>query len=328
MVRTQMMVDDLHKRFHGFAWAVAWSMIPVILWGAFVRISKSGAGCGEHWPTCKGEVIPLDASAETTIEFVHRLMSGGLGVLVVILVVWAWRLYPTGHRVRKAAMATFLFVLAEGAIGAALVLFGLTGEDPRPIRGLVIALHLVNTFVLVAFSVLTAYFAGGGRSLRWRAAGRIKWGCAAAIVLMLFTSATGAVTALGDTLFPIELKLDGGLLAHIEAELSPGQHFLVRLRIIHPILAVLAALFLLGLANNLHTEKASADVRKWSAALGVLVIAQVVVGIVNIMLAAPTWLQLAHLTVADLMWIVLVLLTARVLEQPENAIVSDSSVTT
>ena len=302
-----------NPRFRWFAWAVAWGMIPVILWGAFVRTSKSGAGCGEHWPTCKGEVFPLDASVETTIEFVHRAMSGGLGVLVVILVVWAWRVAPPGHRIRKAAMATFVFIVAEGAIGAALVLFGLTGEDPRPVRGLVIALHLVNTFILVAFSVLTAHFAGGGPSLRWRGVGGERWQIAMGLLLLLLTSATGAVTALGDTLFPIELKLEDGLLAHLEEELSAGQHLLVRLRIIHPILAMVSTLYLLWLANALHRPDASEPVRAWSARLALIVVVQVVVGIVNIWMAAPTWLQLTHLAVADLLWIVAVMLTVNVL---------------
>jgi len=313
-------MNEGHRRFQVYAWVVAWSMIPVILWGAFVRISKSGAGCGEHWPTCKGEVIPLEASAETVIEFVHRLMSGGLGFLVLLLVVWAWRSFPSKHRVRKAAMATFLFVLAEGAIGAALVLFGLTGDDPRPIRGLVIALHLVNTLVLVAFSVLTAHFAGSERRLNWTAPGRNKWGLYVGLILVLLVSATGAVTALGDTLFPIELQLDGGLLAHIETELSPGQHFLVRLRIIHPILAVGSALYLLYLANALHTPEATSKVRTLSSIVAILVVVQVVIGLTNIVLAAPTWIQLVHLTIADLLWIALVLLTVRTLEEPDAVI--------
>ncbi len=312
------MKNEGHKRFQIYAWLVAWSMIPVILWGAFVRISKSGAGCGEHWPTCKGEVIPLEASAETAIEFIHRVMSGGLGLLVMILVVWSWRCFPKRHRVRKAAMWTFIFVLLEGAIGAALVLFGLTGDDPRPIRGLVIALHLVNTLGLVAVSVLTAHFAGGAGSLRWKGAAPIKWMLALGLVLVLLASATGAVTALGDTLFPIELQLDGGLLAHIESELSPGQHLLIRLRIIHPILAIGTALFLLYLANALHTPQTTPQIRYWSSALALLVIIQVVIGLTNIMLAAPTWIQLVHLTLADLLWIALVILTARVLEEPTN----------
>jgi heme A synthase len=307
------MKDPKKQRFRNYAWALAWSMIPVILWGAFVRISKSGAGCGEHWPTCNGEVIPLEASAETAIEFVHRLMSGGLGLGVLVLVVWAWRLYPRTDRVRKAALATFVFVITEGAIGAALVLFGLVGDDPRPIRGLVIALHLVNTLGLVACSVITAHFAGGGLPLRWKNREPSTWLLGSSMILLILVSATGAVTALGDTLFPIELQVDGGLMAHIETELSSGQHFLVRLRIVHPILAVATALFLLYMANGFNSPKARVAVRYWSVRVSILVCIQVGIGLGNIALGAPTWMQLLHLTVADLLWIAFVMLAAHAL---------------
>ena len=314
------MKGPINRRFRNYAWSLALSMIPVILWGAFVRISKSGAGCGEHWPTCKGEVIPLQASAETAIEFVHRVMSGGLGLAILVLLIWAWRAYPKGGRVRKAALGTFIFVIAEGAIGAALVLFGLVGDDPRPVRGLVIALHLVNTLGLVAFSVLTAHFAGGGLALRWRRQGAALWWLGAGTLLLLLVSATGAVTALGDTLFPIDLQVDGGLIAHIETELSPAQHFLVRLRIVHPILAVLSALFLLYMSNVFHTPEANRSVRTWSARVSILVCVQVGIGLGNIALSAPTWMQLVHLTVADLLWIAFVILAAhRLGDGPSDA---------
>ena len=304
-------------RFRSYAWGVMWGMIPVILWGAFVRISKSGAGCGEHWPTCQGEVVPLAASTETLIEFTHRAMSGLLGLAAVILVVWAWRAFPRHHPVRKAAMGTLLFVLAEGAIGAMLVLLGLVGDDARPVRGLVIAIHLVNTLGLLGCATLTAHLAGGGSAPDWRDRRR-SWAFVVGLVLMALTAATGAVTALGDTLFPVELGLGEGLWPHIQAELSSGQHLLVRLRAVHPMIAVVGALFLLYLAHVQHDEGASPPVRFWALRLALLVVLQVALGLANVALAAPAWMQLAHLLVADLIWIGLVMLTIHALAtEPE-----------
>jgi len=51
------------------AWGVLAYSILVILWGAYVRISFSGDGCGDHWPLCHGEVIPTAPSVKTLIEF-------------------------------------------------------------------------------------------------------------------------------------------------------------------------------------------------------------------------------------------------------------------
>lgn len=290
-------------------------MIPVILWGAFVRLSKSGAGCGEHWPSCRGEVLPVEASMETLIEFTHRAMSGLLGLAVLVLVIGSWRTFPRGHRVRKAAMATLIFVITEGAIGAMLVLLGLVGGDERPVRGLVIALHLVNTLGLLACSVLTAHFAGDERPTTWKTAGRARTLLMLALGLVTLTAATGAVTALGDTLFPRELHLGEGLWPHIQAELSAGQHVIVRLRALHPFLATFVALFLLFLVQTLHQPLASMSVKRWSSRVAICVVAQVALGVTTIALAAPAWLQLTHLLVADLLWAALVLLTVNHLQE-------------
>lgn len=91
----------LRLRFAAFAWAnVAYNLL-VILWGAFVRATGSGAGCGDHWPLCDGQVIPRAPSTEMLIEFTHRLTSGVALLGAVALLVWAFRAYGRGHRVRR-----------------------------------------------------------------------------------------------------------------------------------------------------------------------------------------------------------------------------------
>ena len=68
-------------RFAAAAWAVLAVNFVVVLWGAFVRASGSGAGCGSHWPRCNGQVIPQSPSAKTLVEFTHRMMTGVDGFL-------------------------------------------------------------------------------------------------------------------------------------------------------------------------------------------------------------------------------------------------------
>src|SRR4051812_9329762 len=91
--------------------------LTVILWGAYVRASGSGAGCGSHWPTCNGEVIPRPRSTATVIEFTHRATSGLCLVFIVAQLVWAVRIFPRGHGARRAAGAAALFIASEAAIG-------------------------------------------------------------------------------------------------------------------------------------------------------------------------------------------------------------------
>ncbi len=107
-------------RFAKTAWLTVGVTLFVIVWGAVVRATGSGAGCGNNWPTCNGDVLPVRGSAETAIEFVHRITSAGLGVLILYLVVLARRQYGRGDRIRKAAYATLILVVVESLVGAGL----------------------------------------------------------------------------------------------------------------------------------------------------------------------------------------------------------------
>ena len=122
MIKNQS--NNLHlSRFTKYAWFVLIYNIFVILWGAYVRATGSGAGCGSHWPTCNGEIIPRADEVETLIEFTHRLTSGLAFLLVLGMLIWALRAYPKGHRVRKASGAAMIFIISESLVGAGLVLF-------------------------------------------------------------------------------------------------------------------------------------------------------------------------------------------------------------
>ncbi len=282
--------------FPAVAWLFTLYLLGVILFGAWVRITHSGDGCGANWPTCQGVVLPEDPSDATRIEFTHRVTSALCGLWGILLLLWSWRRYGRGP-VTTAVGLTLLFIVFEGAIGAGLVLGGLTGDDDSAARAVVIALHLTNTLALTACAALAAWRAGDlrrvGFSRRRRAAFAVGLG------VVVATAMTGAVTALGDTLFPQPVSDGGVFLAEVLADISAGNHFLVRLRVIHPVVAVGAAIYLVWLLRI--------EANRWARGALLLTVAETAIGAVNIALGAPGWLQLIHLGVAQALWMSLVL---------------------
>jgi len=113
--------------------------LGVIAWGAYVRATRSGAGCGAHWPLCNGEVIPSSPTAEMLVEFSHRVTSGLALVSVVVLAIWVWRACAKGHPARRGAGWALVFMLAEAAVGAGLVLFELVADNETMARALIMA---------------------------------------------------------------------------------------------------------------------------------------------------------------------------------------------
>src|SRR5215467_2971306 len=220
-------------RFAKYAWfALAFNLL-VIVWGAYVRASGSGAGCGSHWPLCNGEVIPGSPTVKTIVEFSHRLSSGLAGLLVAGALLWAFivwliRLFAPKHRLGRDGAAAMFFMLMEAAIGAGLVLFEMVAENKSIARALWVSAHLVNTFLLVGTLALMAWTATTGGRLNVRGQGSINRVLAAALVATLILGVSGAVSALGATLFPVT-SLAGGL----KQDLSPTAHILERVRIFH-----------------------------------------------------------------------------------------------
>ncbi len=300
-------------RLARFAWTVLGYILFVVLWGAFVRASGSGAGCGSHWPLCNGVVVPRAPALATLVELTHRVTSGLALLLVIVLAVWAFRATRRGSPVRLGAGLSLVFILTEAAIGAGLVLFERVGQDSSLERAGWLAGHLLNTFVLLACLTLTAWWASGGSPIRVRGVKRSAWLAGALLVATLLVGLTGAVTALGDTLFPSMSLVEG-----FRQDLSPTAHFLVRMRVLHPALAVAVGLCLLLAAPALAARVPDFPAPPPSAeavakAVGALVLVQWAAGIANVVLLAPVWLQLIHLLLADLLWITLVLLAARAL---------------
>jgi heme A synthase len=298
------------RNFTRYAWFVLGFLILVILWGAVVRATGSGAGCGSHWPRCNGVIIPLDAEIETIIEFTHRVTSAFSGVLVLGMMVWAFRLFPKHHIVRKGAVLSTFFIITEGLVGAGLVLLELVGDNASLSRAVAMALHLVNTFFLLAVVTLTAWWAGGGAPMRLRGQGKVGWLVVIGLILMLILGASGAVTALGDTLFPA-----GSLIEGISQDFLPTAHFLIRLRVYHPIIGIITGIYLFLAGTALERERPGIQTLILSRAVKFIVVTQLIAGFVNLLLLAPVWMQIIHLLLADLLWIAVILLGAVTLSQ-------------
>jgi heme A synthase len=296
------------SRFAIFAWGLLGYNVLVILWGALVRATGSGAGCGGHWPTCNGQAIPLAPTVETLIEYSHRLSSGLDGVLVVLLVLGAFRLFPKGHRVRAGALASLALTIVEGLIGASLVRLELVGDNASPLRGIVISLHLINTFVLLACLSLSAWWAGGEAPVGLQNAAALPLGVGAASILAV--GASGAVAALGDTLFPAASLAEG-----LAQDVSPAAHLFVQLRAVHPVLAIGSGILLVGAACLHGLPNPDRTVKRLAIGLIVLVAVQWTAGVINVLLLAPVWMQLVHLLLADTVWITFVLMGAGVLRR-------------
>ena len=298
-------------RFYRFTVLVLIFNLAVIVWGGYVRASGAGAGCGRHWPTCNGEIVPRSPGSKTLVEFTHRSMSGGLLLLVVGQMIWAWRITPRGHGIRRMATVVFALVVVEALLGAGLVIKEMVAGNTSTARVYWMASHLVNTFALLAAmavlvqrtrrelvpaSVIEAPVPGVQGLARALGAG---------LVAVLLIAVTGAVVALGDTLFPAQSLAHG-----LAQDLSPTAHVFVRLRMFHPLFAVTGGLYLLIVAAIIASRDPGAGrLRSLATRTAAIVLVQLLAGGLNLLLLAPTAMQLVHLLLADLVWLSLVVLT-------------------
>ena len=281
-----------------YAWFVLGFNVVVILLGALVRATGSGAGCGRSWPTCDGQIVP-ELEGATAIEFTHRVASGIALILVLALAIVVWRQVPRGAPARLGAALSMVAILGEALIGAMIVLAEWVAEDVSVARAISVPLHLVNTLFLLAALALTIVWLGDGRRLDFRSNPAVTKAVVVGGIALVAIAATGAVTALADTLFP---KTPGN-------DLSGESHFLTELRIIHPILAVVAASIGWWLSS-----RRSDSPGPWGRWLFILVGAMLLTGLLNVYLGVPVWMQLVHLALADALWVVYVFASAGALQ--------------
>ena len=282
-----------------YAWCVLAFMVLVVLEGAIVRATGSGAGCGNHWPLCNGDFFPHHPRLATIIEYTHRSMTGFCVTLVTVLIAWVFFARAKGERARKAAVWVGVLLLTEALLGAVLVIGGYVERNVSDARVFVQGIHFTNTMLLLAALTLTAWWLrrrqetssapAEARSLAW-----------VGLLATIVVGATGAVAALADTLFP-----SPSLRAGLADDFAATAPLIVRMRWLHPAAAIIGVVCVAWLCLRVRSK-----VARWLVALLVL---QLVLGTGDVLLLAPTWMQILHLLGADLYWIALVALCADVL---------------
>lgn len=290
-------------RFARAALAFLLYNLATIAWGVFVRASKSGDGCGSHWPLCDGASTPLNGPVAKIVESSHRISTSLVGVLAIGMLIWAFRQFPKGHLVRRATAVTLGFAIVEGLIGAMLVKFQLVVNNDSAVRLFVMGAHVVSTFMLLG-SIGVSAMAASDIDIRpkWSGQRSVLAILGMSAFGMIFLAVSGAVSALGHTLRPTDNVLG--------AALNPQTFWMVRLQPLHPLIAISVGLYLLlaaGLIQHLRPDPLVTKATKWMMGLyGV----QLALGALNIWLKAPIPMQMIHLAVADLNWVSLVAVSA------------------
>ncbi|MGI8555045.1 MAG: COX15/CtaA family protein [Pyrinomonadaceae bacterium] len=338
----KMNVKSNLSKFAKYAWFVLVYNLLVILWGAFLRASLSGDGCGQHWLTCNGEIIPNAPQFKTIIEFSHRASTGLAFIFVLILFIRAVFKYGNFERknsfasfllkvisqiaktfvslrknnsILNMAIASFIFIIAEALIGAGLVLTGNTAENLTPTRPFWMAAHLITTFSLLAALTLTAWFASGGKSFSFAVPRKSLILLAVAVLGFIFVGMSGSVAALSSMLFPSATLSEG-----LAKDFSASSNILLRLRVSHPILSTSVGVYLIFLAGWLKSQiKNNFWINRFANLLTIIILIQFAAGTLTFLLLAPLMMQIIHLFLADLLWIIFVLLAVNVLVRENNS---------
>ena len=274
-----------------YAAVVVGFMVLVIVQGAVVRATGSGNGCGNHWPLCNGDFVPHHPRVATIIEYMHRSLTGVCTWLVVGLMAWVFLARAKGDIARRAVVWTGVLLLTEGALGAVLVKGGYVERNASAMRVLVQCVHFSNTMALLAAMTLTWWWLGVRDVVALSARSRrVAW---MALAGTMVVGATGSVAALADTLFPA-----GDLKLALLQDFAAGAPLLVRMRWLHPAASVIALGCAVWLALSVRSR-----VSRW--VLGLIAV-QILLGVADVLLLAPTWMQVLHLLGADAYWIALV----------------------
>ncbi len=291
--------------YRRLAWAALVLNVIVVIGGAIVKSTGSGAGCGEHWPICNGQVIPRPQQVETIIEFSHRATSGLALLTVAAMVVWARRIPGLPGRIRRAADWSLGFLVFESLLGALLVLGGWTAMDVSWWRVALQPVHFLNTMILLAVLLLHAWWTTDDSPIDFASRPNgFWWRFLAAALLLILVNGTGSIISLGDLLIR-ELGENSSGLVQLLYRLRPG----------HPAIAIAAGAIVVWLTFDRGLAPSTAS-RRFAWACAIFVVAQWAVGLVNVWLNVPLWTQIAHLLLADGAWLSLVLWFATALTRP------------
>lgn len=281
------------EKLRKFNLGLIYYSVFVIIWGAWVRISKSGDGCGEHWPLCHGEWVPSQKPIATWIEFSHRISTGIYGILILIFVIMAFKRH--NRAVKWGSLFVLFFTITESLIGAQLVLKGLVGSDASLARAYWMGVHQVNSMLLTGSLVLCYDFIRFPDLIGFRKSLLSISKYSGLCLFLIVVASAGALAALSGTLFP-----STDLLLGFMKDFSQDSHIFVRLRASHPMLACSFALVIfysLGFQKE-RTELFKTRSRNFMA----LTALAVMIGFVTLLSLSPSALKMIHLGMAHILW--------------------------
>jgi heme a synthase len=283
------------KIFTKLVWINLFYLLCVIVFGAYVRATGSGAGCGNHWPLCNAQIIPQTNQTKTLIEYTHRMTSGILLILASLIWYLSRKFFPKDDK-RKSFFSLFMFFLiVEALLGAMLVKLEHVADNISVYRGVSVSLHYVNTIFMVLSATLCLL---STRKSFVYSSFRLEKRFLFSLFLFLLVGISGAITALGDTVFPV-----GGAGEALVRSLQSDEHLFVRLRIYHPILALLSSLYFLY--YSLWLKRFNKDSLLSNITLTIL-FGQILLGFINIHLLVPVTTQMLHLLLSQCLWISLI----------------------
>jgi cytochrome c oxidase assembly protein subunit 15 len=249
---------------------------------------------------------------QTAIEFTHRVTSAVSLVLVVILLIWCWRCTAMSEWPRYSATAAAALLFNEALLGALLVLLDhMEGLDRSAAHAVFLCLHFGNTLLLLAALALTAkWLSKPARHFAVLAKPHERIAIGLGLVSVMAIGTTGSLASLGDTIFPSD-----SLRHALMQDFSASSHVLLRLRPLHPVAAVIGSMYVFWL---LWSHWRQQDRSPWMFILGLTLTTQIALGAMNVILLAPLWLQMTHLLVAEMFWILLVLASTDLLFGPRR----------
>lgn len=276
----------MNKWLQRLAVAASVGMYIVMLQGALVTNTGSRYGCGRSWPLCHGRFIP-EYALETMIEFGHRSVSGIVGVLVILLAVWCWRVLRHRPTVRALAVVGVFFLLLQAALGALVVLI------PQP--KWILAGHFGISLIAFGSTLLLAVhvFQAGGSAASLPPVGprlrRWAWQVLAYLMVVVYTGAYVRHTS-SDLACGLDFPLcNGQVLPPLAGPV--GIHFAHRLAAAGALVMV-ARLFYLAWQER----QARPDVYRAAAGALALVLAQAAAGAVVVLSGLSLLARMAHAT--------------------------------
>jgi protoheme IX farnesyltransferase len=291
--------------FATFSWIVLIYNLLVVGFGVFLRAAGLGDGCGENWPLCTGEKNPAKGSFATLIESTHRISTTLVGLLAIIMLVWAFRYFVKGHPAKKMAIGFLVMTLFEGLVGRHLVVKGLVTDKDTVERAMWMMAHVVSIFLLLGFNVGAALSTSGIRPIQFRNQGVVGWLLGLGFFGTFLLGVSGAISAFGHQVRP---DVEG-----LSERLQAGAFWASKLAVAHPIGSASIGLFMFLMCGLIQHLRPDPFVKNACRTVIGLLALQMGVGLLNIFMSAPIFMQMIHLVLADLNWISLVVLATAAL---------------